>query len=73
MVGSHGAGKHLLARAIPSILPEMSIKDYLDVTRIYSVADQLPAGARSSVIVHFVRLTIRFHAPGGRRQHSQTR
>src|SRR5512134_771881 len=44
MVGSPGAGKTLLARALPSILPEMSIEESLDVTRIYSVADQLPAG-----------------------------
>jgi magnesium chelatase family protein len=44
MVGSPRAGKTLLARAMPSILPEMSIDESLDVTRIYSVADQLPAG-----------------------------
>jgi magnesium chelatase family protein len=44
MVGSPGAGKTLLARALPGILPEMSIEEALDVTRIYSVADQLPAG-----------------------------
>ncbi|MBI5951146.1 MAG: YifB family Mg chelatase-like AAA ATPase [Chloroflexi bacterium] len=44
MVGSPGAGKTLLARALPGILPEMSIDESLDVTRIYSVADQLPAG-----------------------------
>jgi magnesium chelatase family protein len=44
LVGSPGAGKTLLARAMPSILPEMSIEESLDVTRIYSVADQLPAG-----------------------------
>ncbi len=44
MVGSPGSGKTLLARAMPGILPEMSIEESLDVTRIYSVADQLPAG-----------------------------
>ncbi|GAB4546536.1 MAG: YifB family Mg chelatase-like AAA ATPase [Anaerolineales bacterium] len=44
MVGSPGAGKTLLARALPGILPEMSLEEALDVTRIYSVADQLPAG-----------------------------
>jgi Mg chelatase-like protein len=44
MVGSPGAGKTLLARAMPGILPEISIDESLDVTRIYSVADQLPAG-----------------------------
>ncbi len=42
MVGPPGAGKTLLARAIPSILPRMAIEEALDVTRIYSVADQLP-------------------------------
>ncbi len=40
--GSPGSGKTLLARALPGILPEMSIDEALDVTRIYSVADQLP-------------------------------
>lgn len=44
MSGSPGSGKTLLARALPGILPEMSIDEALDVTRIYSVADQLPAG-----------------------------
>lgn len=43
MVGPPGAGKTLLARAIPSILPRMTIDEALDVTRIYSVADQLPS------------------------------
>jgi magnesium chelatase family protein len=44
MAGSPGSGKTLLARALPGILPAMSIEESLDVTRIYSVADQLPAG-----------------------------
>ena len=43
MTGSPGSGKTLLARALPGILPEMTIDEALDVTRIYSVADQLPA------------------------------
>jgi predicted ATPase with chaperone activity len=42
MMGSPGAGKTLLARALQGILPKMSINESLDVTRIYSVADQLP-------------------------------
>jgi magnesium chelatase family protein len=44
MTGPPGAGKTLLARALPSILPGMTIDEALDVTRVYSVADQLPAG-----------------------------
>jgi magnesium chelatase family protein len=43
MIGPPGAGKTLLARALPGILPRMSVDESLDVTRIYSVADQLPA------------------------------
>jgi len=42
MIGPPGAGKTLLARALPSILPHLTIDEALDVTRIYSVADQLP-------------------------------
>ncbi|NSW52986.1 MAG: YifB family Mg chelatase-like AAA ATPase [Anaerolineae bacterium] len=42
MVGSPGAGKTLMARAIPSVLPSMSFDEILEVTRIYSIADQLP-------------------------------
>ncbi|MBE0686152.1 MAG: YifB family Mg chelatase-like AAA ATPase, partial [Anaerolineaceae bacterium] len=43
MVGPPGSGKTLLARALPSIMPTMTIDEALDVTRIYSVADQLPS------------------------------
>lgn len=42
MIGPPGSGKTLLARALPAVLPHMTIDEALDVTRIYSVADQLP-------------------------------
>jgi magnesium chelatase family protein len=45
MNGPPGAGKTLLARALPTILPSMSFDEALDVTRIYSVADQLSTQA----------------------------
>ncbi|MFQ5943860.1 MAG: YifB family Mg chelatase-like AAA ATPase, partial [Anaerolineales bacterium] len=43
MVGPPGAGKTLLARALPGILPAMSTDEALDVSRIYSVSDLLPS------------------------------
>ncbi len=42
MIGPPGVGKTLLARALPGILPTMSLDEALEVTRIYSVADLLP-------------------------------
>lgn len=39
--GPPGAGKTLLARALPSILPPLSFEEALDVTRVYSIADML--------------------------------
>jgi magnesium chelatase family protein len=42
MAGPPGAGKTLMARALPGILPTMTLEESLEVTRIYSVADMLP-------------------------------
>jgi magnesium chelatase family protein len=41
--GPPGAGKTLIARSLPGILPPMSIDESLEVTKIYSVAGLLPA------------------------------
>lgn len=38
MSGVPGSGKTMLSRCIPGILPEMTIEESLEVTRIYSVA-----------------------------------
>src|SRR5574340_39132 len=43
MIGPPGAGKTLMARALPSILPHLTIEEALDVTRIYSINDMLPS------------------------------
>ncbi len=42
MSGPPGAGKTLLARSMPSILPEMTIEEALEVTKIYSIVGLLP-------------------------------
>ena len=42
MVGLPGAGKILLAGAMPGILPCMTIEEALDVTRFYSVTNMRP-------------------------------
>ncbi len=43
MVGPPGAGKTLLARAVPGIMPRMDISEALEVTKIYSVCGLLPS------------------------------
>jgi magnesium chelatase family protein len=42
MSGSPGSGKTLMARAVPSIMPPMSLDEALEVTKIYSVSGMLP-------------------------------
>jgi magnesium chelatase family protein len=44
MSGPPGAGKTLIARSMPGILPKLTVDEALDVTRIYSVADALSPG-----------------------------
>ena len=42
--GPPGAGKTMLARRLPGILPPLSLSEAIDVTKIHSVAGALPAG-----------------------------
>ena len=37
MIGPPGAGKTMIARAIPSILPPMTEEEQMELSRIYSV------------------------------------
>lgn len=41
MSGPPGSGKTLIARTIPSILPDLIFEEALEITKIYSVAGQL--------------------------------
>ena len=42
MIGPPGTGKSMLAKRLPSILPEMSFEEELETTKIYSIAGKLP-------------------------------
>lgn len=44
MVGSPGAGKTMLARALPGILPPLNEKESLEATKIHSAAGTIPPG-----------------------------
>lgn len=44
MVGPPGSGKSMLAKRLPSILPDMTFEESLQTTELYSVAGALPQG-----------------------------
>jgi magnesium chelatase family protein len=45
MSGPPGSGKTLIARTMPSILPNLVLDEALEITKLYSIAGQLPADA----------------------------
>lgn len=46
MIGPPGTGKSMLAKRLPSILPEMSFDEQLETTKLYSIAGELPNGVQ---------------------------
>lgn len=44
MIGPPGSGKTMMARCLPGILPDMTLEEALEVTRIHSAAGTLPGG-----------------------------
>ena len=44
MMGPPGSGKTMLSRAIPGILPNLSEKESLEVTKIFSITGNIPPG-----------------------------
>ncbi len=42
MIGSPGSGKTMMARRLPTILPDMTFDEALEVTKIHSIAGVLP-------------------------------
>ena len=56
MIGEPGCGKTMIAQRIPTILPQMTEEECLEVTKIYSISGLLPQG-------HFLMTSRPFRAP----------
>lgn len=46
LIGPPGTGKSMLAKRLPSILPQMTFEEQLETTKLYSIAGELPSGVQ---------------------------
>lgn len=53
MIGSPGSGKSMLAKRLPTILPDLSFEEALEVTKIHSIAGILPPNTSLTTVRPF--------------------
>ena len=46
LIGPPGSGKSMLAKRLPSILPELTYEESVEVTKLHSIAGMLPEGCQ---------------------------
>ena len=46
LVGTAGSGKSMLAKRLPSILPNMTFEESIETTKIHSIAGMLQSGTK---------------------------
>lgn len=53
LIGPPGAGKSMMAKRLPTIMPPLSLGEALETTKIHSVAGKLPRGSRLMAVRPF--------------------
>lgn len=53
LIGPPGAGKSMMAKRLPSIMPPLTLGEALETTKIHSVAGKLPRGSRLMTVRPF--------------------
>jgi len=67
LLGSPGSGKTMIAKRIPTILPDLSFEESMEVTKIYSISGLLSTNVYKKTTISFTSSHLNTSCNGWRR------